>query len=70
LARQGGLGPNQAVLAVAASLLTAAYHMLKHGVLYYDLGPHHFDRHKHVQAHRLLRRLKTLGLEVTIKPAA
>lgn len=63
-------GPNKAILAVAASLLTAAYHMLKHGVPYHDLGPHHFDRDKHIQAHRLLRRLKALGLEVTIKPAA
>ena len=63
-------GPNKAVLAVAASMLTAAYHMLKNGVEYRDLGPNHFDRDKDVQAHRLLRRLKALGLEVTIKPAA
>ena len=63
-------GPNKAALAVAASLLTAAYHMLKHGVEYRDLGPNHFDRDKDVQAHRLVRRLKALGLEVTIKPAA
>ena len=63
-------GPNKAVLAVAASLLTAVYHMLKHGVEYRDLGPNHFERDKQVQAHRLLRRLKALGLEVTIKPAA
>jgi transposase len=63
-------GPNKAVLAVAASLLTAAYHMLKHGVEYRDLGPNHFERDKDVQAHRLLRRLKALGVEVAIKPAA
>ena len=63
-------GPNKAVLAVAASLLTAAYHMLKHRVEHRDLGPNHFERDKDVQAHRLLRRLKALGLEVTVKPAA
>jgi transposase len=63
-------GPNKAVLAVAASLLTAAYHVLKYGVEYRDLGPNHFDRDKHVQAARLLRRLKALGVEVIVKPAA
>jgi transposase len=63
-------GANKAVLAVAASLLTAAYHMLKYGVEYHDLGPNHFERDKDTQAQRLLRRLKALGLEVTIKAAA
>ena len=66
-ARRGG---NKAVLAVAASLLTAAYHMLKYGVEYQDLGPNHYERDKDTQAQRLLRRLKALGLEVTIKAAA
>jgi transposase len=63
-------GPNKAVLAVAASMLTSAYHMLKYGVEYRDLGPHHFDRDKEVQAARLLRRLKALGVDVTVNPAA
>jgi transposase len=62
-------GPNKAVLAVAASMLTAAYHMLKYGVEYHDLGPNHFDRDKEAQAQRLLRRLKALGVEVTLKAA-
>jgi hypothetical protein len=31
-------GPKKAVVAVAASILTAAYHMLKNGTLYQDLG--------------------------------
>jgi transposase len=62
-------GPNKAVVAVAASLLTAAYYMLKYGMEYKDLGPNHFDRDKEVQARRLVRRLKALGLEVTIKAA-
>jgi len=63
-------GPNKAVLAVAASILTAAYHMLKYGVEYRDLGPNHFECDKKVQADRLLRRLKALGVEVVVKPAA
>jgi transposase len=32
-------GAKKAIGAVAASILTAAYHMLKHGTLYEDLGP-------------------------------
>ena len=32
------------IVAVAASILTAAYHMLKNGTLYQDLGPNHFDQ--------------------------
>jgi transposase len=63
-------GPNKAVLAVAATLLTAAYHMLKYGVEYQDLGPNHFDRDKELQASRLIRRLKALGLQVIVTPAA
>lgn len=63
-------GPNKAVLAVAASMLTAAYHMLKYGVEYRDLGPLHFEHDKQVQVARLLHRLKGLGVDVTVKPAA
>jgi transposase len=62
-------GPNKAVLAVAASMLTAAYHMLKYGVAYHDLGPNHFERDKQAQPQRLLRRLKALGVEVALKAA-
>ena len=51
-------------------MLTAAYHMLKYGVEYRDLGPNHFERDKQVQAHRLIRRLRALGVEVVVKPAA
>jgi transposase len=32
-------GAKKAILAVAASMLTAAYHMLKNGMPYRDLGP-------------------------------
>jgi len=62
-------GPQKAVCAVAASILTAAYHMLKDGTLYHDLGPDHFHRRsKTTQTQRLLRRLQHLGYAVDIKP--
>jgi hypothetical protein len=44
--------------------------MLKYGVEYRDLGAAHFERDKEVQAQRLLRRLKALGLQVVVQPAA
>jgi hypothetical protein len=37
-------GAKKAILAVAASMLTAAYHMLKNDVAYQDLGADHFTR--------------------------
>ena len=64
-------GPKKAIVAVAASILTAAYHMLKDGTLYHDLGPDHFDRRaKTVQTRRLLTRLQRLGYAVHITPLA
>jgi transposase len=55
-------GARKAIMAVAASILTAIYHMLKNGTKYQDLGPHHFDRRsKEQQAHRLIKRLGDLG---------
>ena len=36
-------GPKKAIVAVAASILTAVYHMLKDGTIYQDLGPNHID---------------------------
>jgi len=64
-------GAKKAVCAVAASILTAAYHMLKNGTVYQDLGASYFDnRAKDKQALRLVSRLKNLGFEVQIKPLA
>jgi hypothetical protein len=37
-------GAKKAILAVAASMLTAAFHMLRDGTEYNDLGSEHFDR--------------------------
>jgi transposase len=64
-------GPKKAILAVAASILTAAYYILKNEVTYQDLGADHFERRDKSQlAKRLVRRLEELGLAVEIKPAA
>jgi len=64
-------GPKKAILAVAASILTAIYHMLKDGTLYQDLGPNHFDsRSKERQKNRLIKRLAHLGYVVELVPQA
>jgi transposase len=64
-------GPQKAVGAVAASILTAAYQMLKNGTLYQDLGANHFDnRAKGKQVLRLVNRLQNLGFAVQITPLA
>jgi len=64
-------GPQKAICAVAASILTAAYHMLKDGTCYQDLGPEHFNRRsKTTHSQRLVRQLQRLGYAVEIKPIA
>jgi transposase len=64
-------GPKKAILAVAASMLTAIYHMLKDGTLYQDLGPNYLNaRHKERQKNRLIKRLADLGYVVELVPQA
>src|SRR6266545_4975133 len=64
-------GPKKAICAVAASILTAVYHMLKDGTFYEDLGAVHFDRRRpETQARRLVKRLAELGFSVELKPVA
>jgi len=64
-------GAKKAILAVAASMLTAAYFMLRDGVEYHDLGPDHFDRRDRSKViHRLVRRLRDLGCAVQITEEA
>ncbi len=63
-------GPKKAVLAVAASMLTAAYHMLRDDADYRDLGAAHFDRRDKAKlAKRLIARLHDLGLVVDVRAA-
>jgi transposase len=64
-------GAKKAIVAVAASMLTAAYHMLKNDVEYHDLGADYFqqrNREKHV--FQLVRRLQNLGYDVQLRTAA
>lgn len=62
-------GPKKAICAVAASILTTVYHMLRDGTFYHDLGPDHFDRATaEVQANRLARRIANLGFACTLTP--
>jgi transposase len=62
-------GAKKAIGALAASILTAVYHMLIGGELYHDLGPDHFDRRaKTTQTRRLVTRLQNLGYTVQITP--
>jgi len=64
-------GPKKAVIAVAASMLTSVYHMLKNGTFYEDMGGDYFERRDHDRTkRRLLARLAGLGYEVELRPAA
>jgi transposase len=64
-------GPKKAILAVAASILTAAYEMLRRDLPYRDLGADYFIRHNKARiARRLVRRLHDLGIDVEIRSAA
>src|SRR5271168_798379 len=61
-------GAKKAICAVAASMLTAIYHMLTHGVQHQDLGANHFDRRaSDFKAKRLVAQLNKLGFEVTLQ---
>jgi transposase len=63
-------GAKKAILAVASSMLTAAYFMLRDGVEYHDLGARHFEqRDKEQLAKRLLQRLHDLGVAVEVRAA-
>src|SRR6202158_613527 len=63
-------GPQKAICAVAASILTAIYYMLKNGPFYTDLGPDHFhSRSRKTHAQRLVHQLERLGFAVEINPA-
>jgi transposase len=62
------VGPMKAIIAVAASMLTAAFHMLTTGTEYKDLTAAYFDRRDHAKlTKRLVRRLEDLGLKVTVE---
>ena len=59
------------MIAVAASILTAIYHMLTNHVPYHDLGPDHFvKRDVAATAAKLAQRIKDLGYDVQYSAAA
>ena len=68
---QARRGPQKAICAVAASILTAIYHILKNGTEHHDLGQDYFDRRPtEVKASRLVTRLNKLGFTVQLQPIA
>lgn len=64
-------GKKRAIVAVGHSILVMAYHILKDGVSYQDLGEGFFDR---LNAHRLIqslvKRLESLEHNVTLEARA
>lgn len=64
-------GTKKAIVAVAASILSAAYYMLRDQVPWRDLGTDYFNRlNRERVANRLVRRLSELGYKVELKSAA
>jgi len=64
-------GAQKAICAVAASILTAIYHMLRDGTAHHDLGVNHFDRRStEIRAKRLVSQLAKLGYQVQLQPLA
>lgn len=64
-------GSKRAFVAVAASMLTAAYHMIQRDEDFRDLGAGYFDRFDRQKlARHLVRRLHELGLDVDVRSRA
>jgi transposase len=65
-------GHKRATVSTVHSILVSAYHMLKEGVPYHELGGDYFDRRDDPerQIRRLVGQPERLGLHVTVEPAA
>ena len=62
-------GAKKAILAIAASMLAAAWHMLRNQTDWHDLGANHFDRADRTKpVNRLLARLRQLGIHAEVVP--
>ena len=62
-------GKKKAIVAVAHTILVIAYHLLRRGTMYDDLGNRYFDeRDRKAVEHRLVHRLQGLGYKVTLEP--
>ena len=69
---RGRRGTAKATIAVAHSILVAAYHMLDRNQPYHDLGPDYF-RARHSREHhlrRLMRQIEALGYKVSVEQEA
>jgi transposase len=66
----GRRGKKRALVAVAHSIIIAAWYMIKNKVDYQDLGPLHFLQRVHParQANRLVTQLQQLGYQVRLSP--
>lgn len=68
---RGRQGAKKAICAVAAAILTAIHGILRDHEPYRDLGSEHFNRHDRQRtASRLARRIRSLGYEIEMRPAA
>jgi len=63
-------GDQKAIVAVAHSILVIAYHILKEGKPYQELGGDYFERRERPEllARRLTQQLERLGHRVTLEP--
>jgi transposase len=62
-------GKKRAIIAVARTILQAAWHILKEDVNYKELGGDHFEKlNQEKTANYLVKRLKRLGYEVELSP--
>jgi transposase len=70
LRRVAKSGVKKAIIATAHQLLIIAYHLLRDGGLYRELGGGYYDSLHPVRTqNRLIRRLERLGLQVDLRPA-
>lgn len=62
-------GSKRAIIAVASTILTIGYHMLKQGTTYRELGGNYFDKRNLLRTtRRLVKRLQALGQTVILEP--
>jgi transposase len=62
-------GNKRAIIAVASTILTIGYHMLKEGTTYRELGGNYFDKRNLLRTtRRLVKRLEALGHKVILEP--
>lgn len=67
----GRRGANRAAVAVAHSILTIMYHMIKRGEPYRELGPLYYEQRRRVTvAKQSIRKLESLGYKVSVEEVA